>query len=109
MKINNLEAFTKGWFIGSFEPTLLNTNDFEISIKRYNKGDCENYHTHKIATEYTIIVEGNVIMNDNEFTKNDIIIIEPNESTNFICLTDVITVVVKTPSIKGDKYEANIT
>lgn len=101
----NLNDFTKGWFIGNFQPTIMDTNDFEIAIKRYKAGDFENRHHHKIATEYTIIVEGEVIMNGDKFVKNDIIKINPNESTDFKCLTDVVTVVVKTPSIKDDKYE----
>jgi mannose-6-phosphate isomerase-like protein (cupin superfamily) len=101
---NDLTNFTKGWFIGKFEPTLLDTSDFEIAIKRYKAGDNEEFHHHKIATEYTVIVEGEVIMNNVQYKTNDIIIIPPNESTDFKCLTDVITVVVKTPSVGGDKY-----
>jgi quercetin dioxygenase-like cupin family protein len=102
--MKNLNDFTKGWIIGNFEPTLLNTNDFEVAIKRYNAGDYENSHHHKISTEYTIIVEGTVLMNEIEYKKDDIIIIKPNESTDFKCLTDVTTVVIKTPSSKDDKY-----
>jgi quercetin dioxygenase-like cupin family protein len=102
--MKNLNDFTKGWIIGNFEPTLLNTNDFEVAIKRYKAGDYENSHHHKISTEYTIIVEGTVLMNEIEYKKDDIIIIKPNESTDFKCLTDVTTVVIKTPSSKDDKY-----
>jgi mannose-6-phosphate isomerase-like protein (cupin superfamily) len=104
MKKFNLSEFTKGWFIGDFTPTLLNTLDFEISIKRYKAGDIESRHHHKIATEYTVIVDGEVTMNGSVFKTNDIVIINPNESTDFVCLTDVTTVVVKTPSIKDDKF-----
>ena len=104
MEHNNLNNFIKGWFIGNFNPSLLITNDFEISVKRYKAGDSELRHYHKVATEYTIIIEGEVIMNSIKFKTNDIIILQPNESSDFICLTDVITVVVKTPSIKNDKY-----
>ena len=48
----------KGWFIGNFEPTLFNTDLFEVAVKRYNKGDSEERHTHKIATEFTMILDG---------------------------------------------------
>jgi quercetin dioxygenase-like cupin family protein len=105
MEKNNLNNFIKGWIIGNFEPTLLNTENFEIAIKRYSKGDYEKKHHHKISTEYTIIVEGEVEMNNIAFKKNDIIIIKPNEGTDFKCVTDVTTVVIKTPSSKNDKYE----
>jgi mannose-6-phosphate isomerase-like protein (cupin superfamily) len=104
MNVNNLKNFVKGWFIGNFEPTLLNTNDFEIAIKRYNTGDYEESHHHKIATEFTVIVEGEVEMNGVKYIKDDIITIQPNESTDFKCITDVVTVVIKTPSANNDKY-----
>lgn len=100
----NLENFTKGWFIGNFEPSLFKTNDFEVSVKRYRVGDYENSHHHKISTEYTIIIDGEVEMNGIKYKKDDIIIISPNESTDFKCLTDVTTIVVKTPSSKDDKF-----
>lgn len=101
----NLKDFTKGWFIGSFEPTLLQTSDFEVAVKRYKAGDYENKHHHKIAVEYTVIIDGEVLMNGVKHASNDIIVIKQNESTDFKCLTDVTTVVVKTPSVKDDKYE----
>lgn len=100
----NLNNFFKGWFIGNFEPSLLKTNDFEISIKRYSIHDHEERHFHKLATEYTIIVDGVVEMNGVLYHENDIIKIEPNESTDFKCLTDVTTVVIKTPCVKDDKF-----
>ncbi len=100
----NLEVMFKGWFIGNFQPTLNDTNDFEVAIKRYDEGDYEEKHHHKIAIEYTAIVSGDVEMNGIKYGKDDIIIIKPNESTDFKCLTDVVTVVVKTPSVSNDKY-----
>ena len=100
----NLNNFIKGWIVGKFEPTLLNTDNFEVAIKRYEAGDYEERHNHKIATEITVIVEGEVQMNDLTFIKDDIIIIKPNESTDFKCITDVTTVVIKTPSVINDKY-----
>jgi hypothetical protein len=100
----NLNTFIKGWFIGNFEPTLLQTNDFEIAIKRYKEDDYEETHYHKIATEYTIIIEGEVLMGGKKYKKDDIIEILPNEPSDFYCLTDVTTCVVKVPSVKNDKY-----
>jgi hypothetical protein len=44
-------------------------------------------------------------MNNIEYRQDDIITINPNESTDFKCLTDVTTVVIKIPSSKGDKYK----
>ena len=104
MDKTNLKDFTKGWIVGNFNPTLLDTNDFEVAIKRYNAGDYEQTHHHKIATEITVIVEGEVEMNGVKYVKDDIITIQPNESTDFKCITDVVTVVIKTPSANNDKY-----
>lgn len=104
MKHSNLNDMFKGWFIGNFTPTLNDTENVEVGIKRYQEGDYEEKHHHKIATEYTVIVSGEVEMNGVKYIADDIIIIEPNESTDFRCLTDVITAVVKTPSVSDDKY-----
>ena len=43
-------------------------------------------------------------MNGTKYAKDDIITIQPNESTDFKCITDVVTVVIKTPSENNDKY-----
>jgi len=104
MKKFNLNDFIKGWFVGCFEPTISKTPHFEVAIKRYNKGEYESSHIHKISQEITVIIEGEVEMNGEKYKKNDILLISPNESTDFKCLTDVITCVVKIPSIKNDKY-----
>ena len=34
MKKYNLKNMIKGWFIGKFEPTLLDTDLFEVAVKR---------------------------------------------------------------------------
>jgi quercetin dioxygenase-like cupin family protein len=101
----NLNDYFKGWFIGNFDPSIIKTYDFEVAIKKYKQGDYEQVHYHKIATEITVIVLGKVIMNNIEYVEGDIIKIDPNESTDFKCLTDVTTVVIKTPCVKNDKYE----
>ncbi|WP_294893140.1 hypothetical protein [uncultured Gilliamella sp.] len=105
MKVAKLDDMFKGWFIGNFEPSLCKTNDVEVAVKKYNKGDYEKKHYHKIATEYTLIISGRVRMNNREYQVGDIIIIEPNESTDFECLEDdTINVVVKLPGANNDKY-----
>ena len=105
MKVAKLDDMFKGWFIGNFEPSLCKTNDVEVTVKKYNKGDYEKKHYHKIATEYTLIISGRVRMNNREYQVGDIIIIEPNESTDFECLEDnTINVVVKLPGANNDKY-----
>lgn len=92
-----------GWFIGDFQPTVLPSNDFVIACKHYKKNDYEPAHYHRVATEYTLIAKGKVLMNNLEFGENDIIMIEKGESTDFKAVEDSTTVVVKVPSVKNDK------
>lgn len=104
MKVAKLEDMVKGWFVGNFDPTLIKTNDVEVAVKEYKKGDCEEKHYHKIATEITVIVSGKVRMNGIEYSKGDIIVIEPNEATDFEALEDTVNTVVKFPGASHDKY-----
>lgn len=102
-----MEDMTKGWFIGNFEPSLLKTNDVEVAVKTYRKGDCEESHYHKIAAEYTVIISGRVKMNGLEYKAGDIIVMEPGEATDFECLENgTVNAVVKIPGANGDKYPA---
>lgn len=105
MRVAKLEKMLKGWFIGNFEPSVCKTNDVEVAVKKYKKGDSEEKHYHKIATEYTVILSGRVKMNNVEYCAGDIIVMEPEEATDFECLEDgTINVVVKLPSVKNDKF-----
>ena len=104
MKVSHINEMKGGWFIGNFEPTLYKTNDTEVAVKEYKAGDYGVRHYHKIATELTVIVRGTVKMNDIEYNEGNIIIMEPEEKTDFLAVTDTITVVVKLPGANNDKY-----
>jgi quercetin dioxygenase-like cupin family protein len=104
MKKDRLDSFVKGWVVGNFEPTLFQTDDFEVAVKNYKVGDYEEKHYHKVATEWTIISKGRVLMNGVEYSEGDVITIEPNEATDFKVLEDTTTTVIKIPCVKGDKY-----
>jgi quercetin dioxygenase-like cupin family protein len=108
MKVSKLSDMKKGWFIGEFNPTLIKTKAVEVAVKHYNKGDREECHYHKVATEVTVIVSGRVRMNGVEYKAGDIIIIEPNESTDFQALEDSINTVVKFPGEPNDKYLGSV-
>ncbi|MBF6033285.1 hypothetical protein H8F23_08490 [Pseudomonas sp. P155] len=104
MKSDRLESMVKGWFVGAFSPSVLNTDACEVAVKRYTQGDSEGAHYHKIATEITVVVEGTVRMCGREWTAGDIITIAPGEATDFLSITDSITVVVKHPGALDDKF-----
>ena len=94
----------KGWFIGNFEPTLYKTNDVEVGIKKYKAGDYESAHHHKIATEFTVVLDGVIEMSGKKYFDGDNVKILPGISTDFLAVTDVTTVVVKIPGAGNDKY-----
>jgi mannose-6-phosphate isomerase-like protein (cupin superfamily) len=104
-RVLNLRDMTKGWFIGPFMPTALSTDQFECAVKRYQTGEKEGRHVHRVATEYTVIVSGEVRMNGMVYGVDAVIEIPPGQSTDFEALSDTVTVVVKVPAVPGDKYE----
>lgn len=106
MKVDNIKRFVKGWFVGNFEPTLIKTGEVEVAYKTYEKGEKEEAHFHKLATEVTLIVKGKVKMNDEIYNEGSIIVIEPNDVTDFEALEDSANLVVKYPGASDDKYIA---
>ena len=62
IEVFKLDQMINGWFIGNFNPSLALTNDVEVAIKRYKSGDYEEKHYHKIATEYTVILNDRVLV-----------------------------------------------
>lgn len=102
-----LSKFTRGWFVGDFEPTLVKTRGFEVGVKNYKKGDKEKAHYHKIADEFTVITNGSCKLNRKVYKAGDIIWIKPGEVAEFEALEDCTNTVVKIPSVKGDKYTAD--
>jgi hypothetical protein len=104
MRRDRLEAMVKGWFVGDFAPAALRSEHCEVAVKHYAAGDHEAAHYHAIATELTAIVSGRVRMLGREWGAGDILTIEPGEATDFLALTDAVTVVVKLPSVAGDKH-----
>lgn len=100
----NLNKLEKGWFVGNFNPSLYKTNEVEVAVKKYKKGDSESVHYHKIATEITVIVSGKVRMNDLILKEDDILVIPPFYATDFEALEDTVTTVTKLPGANNDKY-----
>ena len=104
MQIWKLENFTRGWVAGDFEPSVIKTKDFEFAVQYFKAGELHQKHVHKIAREITIIVEGEFLLNGEIVIKGDVLVIEPGEPAEFECLQNGATAVIKTPSVRGDKY-----
>ena len=105
MKTRKLKDFVKGWFIGDFPLALRKTKDFEVAVKYYRKGDTDEVHYHKVANEMTVVVYGKCRINGKVYGRGDLIWIEPGDVSEFEALEDSANVVVKIPSVVGDKYE----
>lgn len=104
MKHDRLDEMVKGWFVGAFAPTAFSTNACEVAVKNYRAGDYEEAHYHKVATEITLVLTGQVRMLGKFWCEGDIVTMNPGEATEFEAVTDAITVVVKVPGVIGDKY-----
>lgn len=100
-----LENFIKGWFIGDFEKSLVRTKDFEVAIKKNKNGDKEGAHFNKIAEKFVVITKGSCKLNNKIFKEGDIVYIKPGEAVDFEALEECHQIVVKIPSLVGDKYE----
>lgn len=104
MKKHKLDEFTGNWIIGNFSPSLLNTENFEVGIKKYLRGEINPEHYHKLCCEFTIVLYGVIEMNGEVFYKDDIVEIAPFEKSTFKALTDCKLCVVKTASFPLDKH-----
>jgi len=104
MQIAKLEEMVKGWFVGDFSPAVLRTADVEVAVKTYRQADREDWHYHKVATEVTCVVSGEIEMCERRIGPGNIIVLSPGEGTSFLAVTDAVTVVVKHPGAKNDKF-----
>lgn len=104
MNSARLEDMIKGWFVGGFDPAVVKTEACEVAIKKYNAGEKEVAHYHKIATEITVVLSGQIKMAGKVWVTGDIIVLEPGEVTSFEAITDATNAVVKIPGALNDKY-----
>jgi quercetin dioxygenase-like cupin family protein len=99
-----LKDYFRGWFIGDFEPSILRTEDFEVGVLTHKAGEEWPSHYHAIATEYNVLLKGTMLVNGKLIEESQIFSIEPCETSRVEFLDDCTILVIKTPSIPGDKY-----
>jgi quercetin dioxygenase-like cupin family protein len=102
--VHRLDDMVRGWFVGDFTPAVVRTQAVEVAVQEYSKGHVEPRHVHRIATELTVIVSGRATMDGVVYRAGDIVTIPPGHATDFMAMEDTVTVVVKLPSVRGDKY-----
>lgn len=98
-----MSEFKDGWIIGNFEPSLFQTEAFEVAIKHFLAGDVEVRHFQQTASELTTVIQGRVRLSDHVLGPGEMLLIEPHEEADFEALEDSIVVAVKWPSLPGDK------
>lgn len=92
----------RGWYIGDFDKAAHRTKDFEVNYQE-NDARVAPTHTHKEVTEIFLILSGRMLINDQEFTTGDIVILEPGDINKIEYLEYTTTVTVKTPARPEDK------
>lgn len=104
MHIYGPDKFIGGWFIGDFADTVLRTQAFEVAYKTHRAGEGWPTHYHAIATEINYLLRGRVRVNGREMPAPLIYVHPPGEIADIEFLEDTEMIVVKTPSVPGDKY-----
>lgn len=104
MKITQMQDMTRGWFIGDFEPSVLRTKDFEVGYLTHKAGEFWAPHVHKEAVEINYLISGKMTLNDVMILPGMIFMIERGEVAKPVFLEDCSLIVVKSPSVIGDKY-----
>jgi quercetin dioxygenase-like cupin family protein len=104
MRIFQASDFTRGWMIGDFEPSLRKTQTFEMGVLTHKKGEFWAPHYHKYATEYNLLLEGKMEINGELINEGEGFVINTLEVARPVFLEDCKVLVVKVPSVPGDKY-----
>ncbi len=105
MKTYDASQFLGGWFIGDFQDSVYRTKDFEVCYKFHPKGEIWPAHFHKLSDEINYLIEGKMTIDGTNILEGPIVfVIEKNEIATPEFFTDCKLIVVKIPSVIGDKY-----
>lgn len=104
MKIDKFSKMRAGWFVGDFEPSVWRTAAFEVGYKFNYKDEQVDAHIHRVSTEISFLLRGKVKIQGQIMSAGDIITLEPGELGDPEFLEDCEFLVVKVPSVIGDKY-----
>lgn len=105
MIFGKVADYTRGWFIGNFDPSLVKMGEFEACYKSFSAGEKEPPAVQLRSTELTLVVHGEVLINGAVLKDGDLCLVLPGESADFVALTDCKVVGIKFPSITNDKRD----
>jgi len=106
MKLFNISNMTRGWIVGDFDPSILRTKDFEVGLLTHKKGEVWPKHYHALATEYNVLIEGSMTVQNTLINPGDIFIFDPMEIADPVFHEDCRLLCIKVPSVPKDKYES---
>ncbi len=105
VKTGSIHEFKNGWLMGNFVPSLVKNEAFEVAIHRHQAKTGGGDHIHKIATEYNIVVDGEVTLDHTiSIRQNGYWITEPGQSFDVYFKEYTTLLVIKLPSVTDDKY-----
>jgi len=107
MLVLSADQFVGGWFVGDFSPTAYRTPAFEVAYKTHAAGEFWASHYHAIADEINYLISGRMDVNGTVLEAPCVFVIHKGEVSRPVFHTDVSLIVVKTPSIPGDKYDTD--
>lgn len=109
MRRSRIEDYWRGWFIGNFDPAVLKTDQFEVGVLTHTKGEYWAPHYHKVALEYNVLLDGKMHIKFSDgsvehIKPGDVFVFEREEISIPFFDEDCRVLVIKVPSVKGDKY-----
>lgn len=104
MKVNHIRNFTKGWFVGDFEPSVFRNPFFEIAHQKHEAGHKTPKHFHKLTTELTYIVKGKMRVGSEILEEGSMFVYEKGEIADSEVIEDIDIIVLRYPSIPSDKH-----
>ena len=104
MQVSHISNFTKGWFVGDFDPSIFRNPFFELAHQKHEAGHQTPRHFHKVTTELTYIVKGKMRVGDQILSEGCMFVYEKGEIADSEVMEDVDIIVLRSPSIPTDKY-----
>ena len=100
----NIKDFTNGWVVGDFLPSIIKTQDIGVGVLYLKAGEKGDGHYHMEHVEYNIILQGSAEKDGALLKTGDIFVYECGEKSFVEYKEDTILLVLKSPSVKNDKY-----
>ena len=103
IKVYKIEDFTRGWFIGDFEPSILKNTGMELGFMKHKKGETIKFHYHEHCTEINLLVKGKMSNCGKNIEKGDIFVFDKYSPACPIFLEDSEIVCFKSKPSNNDK------